>query len=224
MQDAGPLRSLKERQRLEREELILSVAEEVLFEKGFHDTSMDEIAARVGIAKGPLYLHFARKEDMVYAIYKRLFNTFKARIETASSMNGTAQEKLQFLLHSMYMGLHAKGARLLYAFYNSTELHMMMKSHRNEIIPFISSHISALIDQGKANGEFDLAIPTEVMLCSFITLLSPVAYHFLVAQGVMNAEDLAQYMGHIFFRGIVISANYIKNPVQEDKEPHNNLK
>jgi TetR/AcrR family transcriptional regulator, fatty acid metabolism regulator protein len=220
MQDAGPLRSLKERQRLEREELILSIGEEVLFEKGFHDTSMDEIAARVGIAKGTLYLHFARKEDMVYAIFERLLNTFKARIEAASSINGTAQEKLQFLLHSMYMGLHAKGARLLYAFYNSTELHMIVKSRRNEIIPFIGSHISALIEQGKANGEFDPAIPTEVMQCGFITLLSPVAYHLLVAQGLMNAEELAQYMGHIFFRGVVIAANCGENVEQENKEAH----
>ncbi len=55
--------SLKERQRREREELILQVAEEVLLEKGYYEASIDEIAARVGIAKGTVYLHFASKED-----------------------------------------------------------------------------------------------------------------------------------------------------------------
>ncbi len=59
-------RTLKERQRQEREALILLAAEEVLIEKGYHEMSMDEIAARVGISKGTVYLHFASKEDLVF--------------------------------------------------------------------------------------------------------------------------------------------------------------
>lgn len=55
-------RSLKEKQRKERELLILEAAEEVMIEKGYHETSMEEIAARVGIAKGTVYLHFPSKE------------------------------------------------------------------------------------------------------------------------------------------------------------------
>ncbi|HEY4389380.1 MAG TPA: helix-turn-helix domain-containing protein, partial [Ktedonobacteraceae bacterium] len=70
--DGQPRLSLREKQRQEREELILQTAEEVLFEKGYYNTSMDEIAARVGIAKGTLYHHFVRKEDLVYALFERL--------------------------------------------------------------------------------------------------------------------------------------------------------
>ena len=50
MQPVTAPRSLKEKQRQEREELILQAAEEVLAEKGYYETSIDEIAARVGIA------------------------------------------------------------------------------------------------------------------------------------------------------------------------------
>src|SRR5690242_19973668 len=63
--------SLKEKQRQEREDLILQVAEEVINEKGYHDTSMDEIALRVGISKGTLYLHFASKEDLLLTLIER---------------------------------------------------------------------------------------------------------------------------------------------------------
>src|SRR5256885_7463499 len=64
-------RTLKEKQRQERKALILQAAEEVLMEKGYHETSIDEIAARVGIAKGTVYLHFPSKEDLVIAIFER---------------------------------------------------------------------------------------------------------------------------------------------------------
>ncbi len=66
-----PHRSLKERQRQERAALILQAAEEVLAEKGYHETSMDEIAARVGVAKGTVYLHFPSKEDLVFALFEQ---------------------------------------------------------------------------------------------------------------------------------------------------------
>ncbi len=62
--------SLKEKQRQEREQLIIQAAEEVLQEKGYYETSMDEIAARVGIAKGTIYTHFPGKEELVLAIFK----------------------------------------------------------------------------------------------------------------------------------------------------------
>src|SRR5579859_1800817 len=95
-------RSLKEKQRQERENLILQAAEEVLLEKGYHETSMDEIAARVGIAKGTLYLHFARKEDLIFALLERELHTVLLMVEHANSIEGSAQEKLAFIFNSLY--------------------------------------------------------------------------------------------------------------------------
>src|SRR5260221_10921258 len=113
MHDAMPQhRSLKEKQRQERENLILQVAEEVLLEKGYYETSMDEIAARVGIAKGTLYLHFARKEDLVFALLERELHTVLLMVEHANSMEGNAQEKLAFIFNSLYQELFGKRAQL----------------------------------------------------------------------------------------------------------------
>src|SRR5436305_13627541 len=94
MQVVHAHRSLKEKQRQERENLILQAAEEVLLEKGYHETSMDEIAARVGIAKGTLYLHFARKEDLICALLERELHTILLMVEHANSGEGHAQETL----------------------------------------------------------------------------------------------------------------------------------
>src|SRR5216684_7426172 len=76
-----PTTSLKEKQRREREELIIRAAEEVLQEKGYYETSMDEIAARVGIAKGTIYTHFPGKEELVMAIFNRTMQTFLEGID-----------------------------------------------------------------------------------------------------------------------------------------------
>src|SRR5690349_7824505 len=97
--------SLKERQRQERENLILQVAEEVLLEKGYHETSMDEIAARVGVAKGTVYLHFPGKEELVVAIFARTMEAFLEGVESVIAEKPTNRAKLEALLHFMYTGL-----------------------------------------------------------------------------------------------------------------------
>ncbi|HZU00398.1 MAG TPA: helix-turn-helix domain-containing protein, partial [Ktedonobacteraceae bacterium] len=125
MQIAHPHRSLKEKQRQEREALILQVAEEVLMEKGYHETSMDEIAARVGVAKGTVYLHFPSKEDLVVAIFARDMQQFLRAVETAiegaAASELTARAKLEAVLRFMYSGLFSKRTRLLSTMYNNTD-------------------------------------------------------------------------------------------------------
>src|SRR5213076_2188762 len=75
------MRSLRERQRQERAALILGVAQDVFADKGYYDASIDEIAARAGIAKGTVYLHFASKEDLLVALVERQINEFLARVD-----------------------------------------------------------------------------------------------------------------------------------------------
>src|SRR5947209_14825747 len=94
-----PTISLKEKQRREREELIIRAAEEVLQEKGYYETSMDEIAARVGIAKGTIYSHFPGKEELVLAIFKRDLQTFLQGIDGVIEAEPTRRARLEALLH-----------------------------------------------------------------------------------------------------------------------------
>ena len=88
-------RSLKEKQRQERESLILQVAEEVLLEKGYQETSIDEIAARVGIAKGTVYLHFASKEDLVIALFAQDLEKFQQLVGSTVASELTARAKME---------------------------------------------------------------------------------------------------------------------------------
>ena len=208
MHDVMPQhRSLKEKQRQERENLILQAAEEVLLEKGYYETSMDEIAARVGIAKGTLYLHFARKEDLVFALLERELHTVLLMVEHANSMEGNAQEKLAFILNSLYQELFGKRAQLMYVLYNSTELKSVLLKYvlqekQGDTLNRIVASVTALLEEGKATGMFDPTLPTAVMLNIFFSVLSPRAYKTLVLDKKMPPDELVRCVELIYFRGI----------------------
>ncbi len=195
-------RSLKEKQRREREDLILQVAEEVLLEKGYHDTSMDEIAAHVGIAKGTLYLHFARKEELVLALLDRELQPIVRMLEEAESMQWTPREKLVFIHKSLYQGLFGKRAQLLYILYNSADLKAVLKDKHGDVLRRIADHVTVLLDEGKASGAFDPTLPTDVMVNTFFSVLSPRAYKHLVLDKQMSPDELVHYIERIYFRGI----------------------
>lgn len=206
MQDAEPpRRSLKEKQRKEREELILQFAEEVLLEKGYQEASMDEIAARVGIAKGTLYLHFVGKEDLVIALFERETRAFLKTIEETSNSPHpvTSRAKLEIILHDMYKGLLGKRLQLLSSLAESADVRKKLAEKQGRLRDLweqILARITTLLEEGKAAGEFDRTIPTPVMVSTFFGLLSPHGSERLMKQ--MQPEELITHLIRFYFKGI----------------------
>jgi AcrR family transcriptional regulator len=195
-------RMLKERQRQERATFILQAAEEVLLQKGYAAMSMDDIAARVGIAKGTLYLHFATKDELVFRLLERDLQRTLRMIEDNATMEGSARDRLTRILDALYQSWFGKHGQLLYLLYNSTELKNAMREKLGGKLHGVAEHITALLEEGKARGEFDQSIPTDVMVSIFFSVLSPRAYQHLVKEKHMAAQDLVRYIDRIFFRGI----------------------
>lgn len=196
--------TLKEKQRQEREQLILAVAEEMLYENGYHDTSIDEIAARVGVAKGTVYLHFPSKEDLVAAVFTSTFEKFMRGIDEALSVTMTPREKLETILARMYEGFYARQIQLLY---NSIDLKKFFQAREKQPWDTLVRRVAAILDEGKARGDFDKDMPTVVMVSAFFSLLSPRSYERLVLGEHMDVHEMIRHLGRIYFEGIVKKAS-----------------
>jgi AcrR family transcriptional regulator len=59
---------------------LLDAAREVFAELGFHEASMDAIAARAGSTKPTLYAHFGSKEDLHHATVEREVNVVAGQL------------------------------------------------------------------------------------------------------------------------------------------------
>jgi TetR/AcrR family transcriptional regulator, fatty acid metabolism regulator protein len=198
-------RSLKEKQRQERQALILQAAEEVLMEKGYHETSIEEIASRVGIAKGTVYLHFASKEELVFALFEQDLEKFLQLVDSTIASELTALAKMEAISQVLYSGFFSKRFQLLYSLSNSADLRRMFvekKGCMRETWERISALISTVLEEGKASGEFDTTIPTSVMVSAFFSLLSPKSYVRLMVEGQMPQEEVSRQIGRIYFKGI----------------------
>lgn len=201
--------SLKERQRQERERLILNAVEDLLLEKGYHDTSMDEIAARVGISKGTVYLHFAGKEEMVFALLARKMERYEQALDEIFASSWTPAAKLRAVLEYVYAG-GAVGSmqhylQLIGTIFRDPELRNRLLENREASHgkwDAISARLGDLIDAGKAAGEIDAALPTPVIQSVLGALMAPPTYSRLVTHEGLAPEQIVAHLCHILFYGI----------------------
>ncbi len=202
--NSGPtMRSLRERQREERAALILSAAQDVFTEKGYHDTSIDDIAAQAGIAKGTVYLHFASKEDLVVALVEHQHVKFLALVDHVIGEATTARARLEQILLHTYTGIQGE-RQVLLELNNSIGLIKSVIEKRVGLqarVAEVTEHITALFEEGKRTGELDPAVPTPIMVATFIALLSPQSYEQLLTSGQFSPTELVSSVSRFFFQG-----------------------
>ncbi len=81
-----------------REQQMLDAAVTVFSEKGFHDTSMDAIAAAAEISKPMLYLYYGSKEELFAASIAREGQRFVEALSPATDAALTPREQLRAAL------------------------------------------------------------------------------------------------------------------------------
>lgn len=65
----------------ERAEEVYTAALRLFMEKGYHATSMQDIAAAVGLYKGSLYHYIGSKEDLLVEVFERAMGSLLIEVE-----------------------------------------------------------------------------------------------------------------------------------------------
>ncbi|MGM0633668.1 MAG: TetR/AcrR family transcriptional regulator [Pseudomonadota bacterium] len=84
----------REQDRRERAEAILDAAECVFFDRGFHQTSMDEIARKARMSRALLYVYYRDKAAIMRGIMLRAAQAIERRFEAARQAGGTGLEQI----------------------------------------------------------------------------------------------------------------------------------
>jgi len=93
----------------EKLQQILKTSAKIFATKGFHRTSIRDIARATGMSLAGLYYYFRTKEELLYLIQERCFVTLLERWEKTADSRGDARAKIRafaenhlgFFLHNM---------------------------------------------------------------------------------------------------------------------------
>ncbi len=79
-----------------RRDQIIAVATELFQQRGFHATGIDEIGSAAGITGPGIYRHFAGKDEILIAVFDRIWMMLKEAIDSSRLLE--ANEALDFLI------------------------------------------------------------------------------------------------------------------------------
>lgn len=85
----------KEKEKEFKQNLITDAARKLFIEKGFDETTMDDIAREAGFAKGTVYLYFKSKNELMAFIVLASYDSFFDEIEAMAAREIPAQEKME---------------------------------------------------------------------------------------------------------------------------------
>lgn len=97
--------SLRDRKTAKKKEEIIRAATNIVSEKGYHGTTMEEIASTLLMTKGSVYYYFKNKQDLLYQCFTILLNESIENIEKVKHKPLSHTEKLRqaMVVHIMYV-------------------------------------------------------------------------------------------------------------------------
>ena len=197
--------SLRERQRAEREGLILREAERLLSEEGYDGLVMERLAERVGISKGTIYQHFAKKEDLFGAIILRGLERMNEQL-TIHLADGTrpAAARLGAVMTLLIEGSSAWMSTITGP--QKHELAAALADHpelRDARTRFFDG-LCTLIVQGQEAGELDPAVPAPIAARFLLSLVGSRGWSALRGEAAVSAEDFAALAVRFYVHGLSV--------------------
>lgn len=101
---------------------LLSAAAELFARQGYRATTLDDLAASLRIRKASLYHYIRSKEDLLTAIYDRIFDRIERAVRPIAGEDLPADERLRRMIHAHVEVVAAESDMLAVVFREEAEL------------------------------------------------------------------------------------------------------
>ncbi len=82
-----------------KRELILTAALDIFLEKGYHNSTSEEIAKRAGVAKGTLYQYFSSKQEIFLEMHQLYAEQYVEKINNCIDIDYSFEDNLRRIVH-----------------------------------------------------------------------------------------------------------------------------
>jgi len=169
-----------------KREAILQAAWDLIKHYGYNKTTIDDIAKRVGIGKGSLYLHFTSKAEIMLSLTDRTNERITARLEEIAATAAPPAERLRACLLHRVMALYDIVNRHPHS---EDVIAKMMPDVVERLDHYVQRHgeiLGRIIREGAAAGAFRAQAPEASgnLLAHLFEFLTPPYYRFSSREGL----------------------------------------
>jgi AcrR family transcriptional regulator len=173
-----------------RAEQLLANALELFSQGGYRETSLQEIASKLGITRPLFYYYFESKDELLWRIIGHLGDDLLAHARPIAEYDEEPVEKLRLLLegHADMILRNAASFRIYFA-----ERHLVTGKRERRLRQGEDAYlniISEVISDGQKRGEFKSDNPRLMAL--LITGMANSMLRWFIPNGPLSVEEITQ--------------------------------
>lgn len=184
-----------------RKAQITSAAAELFNERGFHETSMEDVAEAVGIKKPTLYHHVKSKAQIVAWIHDECVETVGPPLTEYLASDMSASEILRRVAIDIFSLLDDRPGYLRVYFEHHRDLDARARSRIRKKRDEYWANVRRTIERGNESGEFKVSNPTLASMAFFG--MCNWGYQWYRPGGSRSAKEIGDYVCSIFLAGVV---------------------
>ncbi|MFQ5595870.1 MAG: TetR/AcrR family transcriptional regulator [Anaerolineae bacterium] len=190
-----------------KDDEIFDAAASLFKQKGFHATSMQDIADAVGMQKGSLYYHISSKEELLFRISYSAISTITEHLEEIAAASLAPFEKLRAAITNHVETLCYR-LDLMSVFLK--ESNTLTADQQAQIFAYRRRYeelFRGILREGVESGEFrplDVGATSDALLGMLNWM-----HHWYRPEGRLTPEEIARVFVDLALHGILAD----KNPV-----------
>jgi AcrR family transcriptional regulator len=155
---------------------ILEAAFEEFVAHGFSATRVEDIAERIGVTKGTVYVYFPTKEDLFSAMIGHISMPLESLLREAAELKGSWTDRLKaYLVLSYERVTQDRKTRELIRFViaEGARFPQVIDAHHAEVIDPLLACTQELLEEGIAAGEFraSAAANAQIIVAPILALM-----------------------------------------------------
>lgn len=182
-----------------RRQALVQIAIHLFNRLGYHATSMEAIAAEVGLTKGTLYHYYDSKTDLAYECMLESIADGKRMAQQAQSGGGTGLEKLERYLQLQFETLAGQGGSS-WLLADMSVLNEAQKTETRKRSRVVDQLVQRFLKEGIADGSIVHVDPkiAEYFLMGALNWLP----RWYSPDGSMSSQELAALFIKMTFDGL----------------------
>ncbi len=180
-----------------REQQMLDAAVQIFSVNGYHETSMDAIAAQAQISKPMLYLYYGSKEELFGACLDRELGRFVDEVRSQIDFKQSPKELLRTAVLAFLNYIDANRASWMVLYSQATSSQAFahtVREGRERIIDLVSRLLRAGTRNPEPDTDFDM------MAVALVGAGEAVASR--VSTGDADVNEAAELLINLFWRGL----------------------
>ncbi|MCK2213013.1 TetR/AcrR family transcriptional regulator [Actinomadura sp. ATCC 31491] len=184
--------------RLARRRQLLSAAQEVFVENGYHAAAMDEIADRAGVSKPVLYQHFPGKLELYLALLDLHVDDMVNRCREALASTHENKLRVQATFQAFFDFVSTQGEAFRLVFESDLRNVAPVRQRVERSLRECAEMVSALIqeDTGCTSDE------AHLLGVGLVGMAEVSARYWVTTHGSIPKDAAEQMMARLAWRGI----------------------